>query len=429
MRIAIIGAGFTGLSAAYTLTKQGHEVVLFEKDQYPGGLAIGYQETPWDWTLEQHYHHWFTNDDAILSLAKAIQHPVIIKRPKTSVYLHDKILQLDSPTALLQFSELSLPQRIRMGATLAMLRYNPFWQPLEKFRTQATLMKLMGKEGYELIWDTQLKNKFGEHAGTISLAWFWARIKKRTASLAYPAKGFLPFAQDVLKQCLTQGAQAHFETDVINIESSDKVHITYKTAKSHFKTHSFDKAIVTLPSFVFHKITPSLPQAYKNRYATLKGLGAINLVLRLKEPFLPDGTYWLSICEKNAPVMAIVEHTNFMDKKHYNNEHLVYVGNYLPSTHPYFQQTAEEILENYDALLSKLHPEYKKNLIGLKAFKAPYAQPIVPTNYSKHIPPMQSPLKNIYLANMQQVYPWDRGTNYAVALGEQVAAYASTTSM
>ncbi len=44
MRIAIIGAGFTGLSAAYDLIKQKHEVVIFEKDTNPGGLAIGYKE-------------------------------------------------------------------------------------------------------------------------------------------------------------------------------------------------------------------------------------------------------------------------------------------------------------------------------------------------------------------------------------------------
>lgn len=60
MKIAIIGAGFTGLSAAYQLLKQGHKVTIFEKDSQPGGLAVGYQEKKWDWTLEKHYHYWFT---------------------------------------------------------------------------------------------------------------------------------------------------------------------------------------------------------------------------------------------------------------------------------------------------------------------------------------------------------------------------------
>jgi hypothetical protein len=50
-----------------------------------------------------------------------------------------------------------------------------------------------------------------------------------------------------------------------------------------------------------------------------------------------------------------------------------------------------------------------------------FAQPIVPLNYSGIIPPHQTPAKNIFLANMQQVYPWDRGVNYAIEIGEKIA--------
>ena len=70
MKIAIVGAGFTGLSAAFELSKKGHEVVIFEKDSNPGGLAIGFKEKPWNWSLEKHYHHWFSNDYEVINLAK-----------------------------------------------------------------------------------------------------------------------------------------------------------------------------------------------------------------------------------------------------------------------------------------------------------------------------------------------------------------------
>jgi protoporphyrinogen oxidase len=119
--------------------------------------------------------------------------------------------------------------------------------------------------------------------------------------------------------------------------------------------------------------------------------------------------------------MAIVEHTNFMDKSHYNNEHIVYLGNYLPSDHPNFLKSKEALLALYDPYLRKINSEYKKHLIDYKLFKAPFAQPIVPPHYSRIIPPLTTPLPNVYLANIEQVYPWDRGTNYAVELGEKVA--------
>ncbi len=418
MKIAIIGAGFTGLSAAYQLTKKGHSVTIFEKDLLPGGLAIGYQEKKWAWSLEKHYHHWFTNDKFILSLAKELGHKILVKTPKTSIYLDNEIHQLDSPLALLKFNKLTLAERLQMAATLALLRYNPFWKPLEKINALSILPRAMGQRAWKMIWEPQLRNKMGEYSDEISLVFFWTRVSKRTTSLAYPAGGFLSFAQKIVKATEEKGGKFYFNTEIKSITENEDGRITIKTGK---KTETFDKAIVTLPSFLFLKLTPQLPDEYKNKLVRLRGLGATDLVLRLKKPFLPDNTYWLSICEKDSRVLVVVEHTNIMDKKNYNNEHLVYIGNYPKTDDPKFTMTKEELLKYYDPVLKRLNPDYKKNLIGYELFKAPFAQPIVPTNYSKLIPPMKTPLKNVFLANIEQVYPWDRGTNYAVELGQKVA--------
>lgn len=414
MKIAIIGAGFTGLSSANILSQKKHEIKVFEKDEHPGGLALGYKEKLWEWSLEKHYHHWFTNDHEILSLAKEINYPVITKRPKTSIFVKDKIYQLDSPLNVLIFPLLSIFERARMAAVLGFLRYNPFWKSLERITAEDFLHKAMGQKAYDSIWKPQLVNKFGNYAGLTSLAWFWARIKKRTPSLVYPAGGFLEFAQSLQKQIESQGAKFYFHTSVNEIKTDNK-------GKIRLENEDFDKVIVTLPSFMFLKIAPQLPPDYKKKLSALKSLGAVNLIMRLKKPFLKDKTYWLSICDLNSPIMAIVEHTNFMDKKYYNNEHIVYLGNYLPYDHPYMKTSAEELLKIYDPFLRKINPNYKLSIINCKLFTAPFAQPVIPVNYSKIMPPLETPLKNVYLANIQQVYPWDRGTNYAVELGEKIA--------
>ena len=39
MRIGIIGAGMTGLTAAYHLSKAGHEVIIYEHAPFIGGHA------------------------------------------------------------------------------------------------------------------------------------------------------------------------------------------------------------------------------------------------------------------------------------------------------------------------------------------------------------------------------------------------------
>jgi len=424
MKIGIIGAGFTGLAAAYYLQKLGHDVTVIEKDSNPGGLAIGYKEKGWDWTLEEHYHHWFTNDKSVLELAREIGHPVIIVRPKTSSLVDDKVYQLDSPQSLLKFPKLTFIERVRTGISLALLRYNPYWKFLENFKAEPYLRKSMGENAYKKIWEPLMVNKLGKYASTVSLAWFWARIYKRTPSLAYPKKGFLNFAQHLQLEIEKKGGVFNFNSEVIKIESNKTPSITFRTSQdTKSKTVNFDRIIVTLPFFAFSKVTPQLPAAYTKKYSSLKGIGAINLVLRLKKPFFSENTYWLSMCDLKSPILALVEHTNFMNKKHYNNEHLLYIGNYMETTDIKFSLSETELLKLYDPWLKKINPTYKQDLISSKLFKAPFAQPIVPPHYSEKIPPFTTPLQHVFLANIQQVYPWDRGTNYAVELGEKISNY------
>lgn len=426
MKVGIIGAGFTGLAAAVALQKKGHDVVLIEKDSQPGGLALGYSEKKWEWTLEHHYHHWFTNDDSILNLAKDTGYPVIIKRPKTSVRIENKTYQLDSPLKLLTFPKLSFFERIRMAGVFALLfRFNPFWKTLENLKTTKLLPTLIGKKAYKLIWEPQLINKLGKYADDISLVWFWARIKKRTTSLAYPKGGFLNFAQHLAKQIINNGGTIHYASETKKITNRNEKNIVEFIQGNKKHTEIFDAIIVTIPTHLFTKIAPQLPEHYVKSLAKLHGMAATNMVLRLKKPFLTDNTYWLSICSTDSNIMVLVEHTNFMHKKHYNNEHIVYIGNYMPVEDEKFSQSKEQLLKLYDPFLKTINSNYKKNLIDYEVFRAPFAQPLVPANYSEMIPSFTTPLKGVYLANMQQVYPWDRGTNYAVELGQKVVEIIS----
>lgn len=277
----------------------------------------------------------------------------------------------------------------------------------------------MGEKAYSLLWEPQFINKFGSFVPEISLAWFWARITKRTASLAYPEGGFLAFANHLAKKITEQNGMIHYETELISLRDNGKVNVTIKQASGKTVTETFDHVIVTLPSGLFAKVAPQLPKQYLMSINRLKSLGATNLVLRLKKPFFTDSTYWLSVCDTTSPVMAIVEHTNFMNRIHYDNEHLLYLGNYVPSDHEYFSIDEETMLKRFDPFLKRINPEYEKHLIGMRLFKAPFAQPIVPVNYSAILPQMKTPLPHVTLANIEMVYPWDRGTNYAVELGEK----------
>jgi len=418
MKVGIIGAGFAGLSAAYNLSKRGVDVTVYERESVPGGLAIGFTEKRWKWSLEKHYHHWFVSDWAVRNLAQEVGHEVTFKRPKTSVYIDDERLQLDSPISLLRFSKLPLTERLRTGLVLAYLKFTPNWKALESITAERFLKKYGGKTSWEILWRPLFNKKFSKFSSEIPASWFWARIKKRSSSLGYPKGGFASFAKKLDRATKKLGAKFYYDTNVESIRGlSDKIVINTGNKKD-----MFDKVICTLPSFLFIKVVKNLPEAYKKSLLNLQSIGAVNLILSLKKPFLVDGTYWLNINDLEFPFLAIVEHTNFMSKKYYNNEHLIYVGNYLPHEHEYYKREAEDLVKEFLPYLKKINPDFNKSWIN-KAylFKAPFAQPIIPLNYSKILPKLETPIKGLYLANIQQVYPWDRGTNYAVELGEKVA--------
>lgn len=419
MRVGIVGAGFTGLMAAFRFLEKGHQVEIFEKNNEPGGLAIGFKIKGWDWTLEEYYHHLFTNNYHLLNLARDLGYQIIIKRPKTSVYTNSKIYQMDSPLNIMHFSELSILQRLRMGVTLGLLRFNPIWQPLERFTAAKTLPLLMGKKPYEVLWEPLLRAKFGDYSDQVSLAWYWGRISERTSSLAYPKGGFLTFAKAFSDKIEGLGGKIHYSANVQSIDSKNDKPFIAVSIGGRIVKKNFDKVIITLPTPQFISLASSLPNSYRQTMQKLKGIGAINMIVRMKKPFLKDNTYWLNVCQK-ASVLAIVEHTNFMDKKYYNNEHILYLGNYLPSSHPYFKMTPSDLLDTYHPFLKKINSGYRPTIIDFHVFKTPFAQPVIPLRYSKLIPGFKTPLKNIFLANMQQVYPWDRGTSHAVDIGEKV---------
>jgi protoporphyrinogen oxidase len=192
--------------------------------------------------------------------------------------------------------------------------------------------------------------------------------------------------------------------------------VVYNTPVSDFK-----ELQLKYPGAVFLFTTPfSITQKITGlKLADLKMIGAVNLILELSEQFFADKTYWLNINEKDYPFVAVVEHTNFVDKKHYGGKHILYVGGYYPQNHRYFTMSKEEILKEWRPYLHNIN--FKFQILNFKLARALYAQPIVGLNHHKFIPEITTKLPGVYVANMEMVYPWDRGTNYAIELGERAA--------
>jgi len=406
MEVGIIGGGFTGLSAGYYLKKRGIHATILEKEPVPGGLAIGFKDPAWDWPLEMHYHHLFTSDNSILNLAKEVHVPVDFFRPITSIYFNNKIHQFDSPQTLLSFPFLDSVSKLRVLAVTAGLKISPNLPFMDKISAAKFLKTSEGEKAFRTLWEPLLIGKFGNFADQISLSWFWARIKKRSMQLGYPDGGF-------------QNLAAKIAEDLDVVYDSNISKINYKDNRYHVETQDkkyiFDKLIFTLSFSQLQKFFPEI------KISKFNSLGAVNLLLAMKKPFLKN-TYWLNINDRRYPFLAVVEHTNFVNPKHYAGQNLLYIGNYLPSNHHYFTSTAKQLFKEFLPFLQKINPDFtEKSVQNSWIFKAPFAQPVMHTGYKSLLPNPYNIIPNLIVANMQLVYPWDRGTNYAVESGRQAA--------
>ncbi|MBN1310877.1 MAG: NAD(P)/FAD-dependent oxidoreductase [Anaerolineae bacterium] len=438
MRIAIIGAGAAGLAAAYDLAKAGHSVTVFESGPEVGGLAAGFKDIRWDWTLEKFYHHWFATDHDILQLLSEIgcADRVRFYSPTTSYWHESGNFALDKPVLpsgllsrivnVLRIPSMSLIDRLRMGLVSGVVAFIPNGLFLEKYTANDWAYRWMGRAAHERFWKPMLIGKFGPLYDQVNMAWFWARMNKRTAKLGTYVGGFQEALNDIAAAAWKLGVTINLNAYIGQITSVEGSELRVATKKVG---GYFDQVLSTTSPAAMLKLTPDLPDPYASKLRNLHSIGAQCLILALDRQLMTDGTYWLNLPaagpdkdENTFPFLALVEHTNYLSKEYYGGDHLVYLGDYLSPEHAYFRMSEEELAARYLPALKRVNPGFSPEWIRKRwLFRSPYAQPVPFVNHSQHLPDIRTPMEGLYFASMSQVYPWDRGTNYAVEMGRRAA--------
>ncbi len=419
MKIAIIGAGFGGMAAAYDLRNAGHEVVIFESAEFVGGLASGFKEPHWDWSVEKFYHHWFQSDASMLGLIRELgwDDKVRFPRPLTVMYHERRFFPFDSVLKALLFPGLGFGlDKIRFGFVGLFLRLTNNWRALEQVTADAWMLKWAGRRVYEKMWKPLLVGKFGPFYRDVNMAWMWARIKARTTRLGTFEGGFQKFADLFADRLRTMGVEIRLGAAVKSIKRDAAQGLVVDA-------EAFDKVLVTSSPSLMAKMCPDLPESYLKGLLELKSMGAVVMTLSLTRQLSTEGYYWFNLPkEAGFPFLALVEHTNFVPPENFGGDRIVYAGDYLEHGHEYFSLSDEELLEKFLPAFKKINPAFERDWVKkIWVYKTNYAQPVPLLNHSKNIPPIQTPVDGLYFASMSQVYPWDRGTNFAVEIGRRAA--------
>jgi protoporphyrinogen oxidase len=425
-RVAIIGGGFGGLAAAWELTRRGVTPIVLEADDAVGGLAGSFEVN--GERLERFYHHWFTSDTHVAELAQELgtEDRIVYRATRTGLYFANHVFRLSSPLDVLRFTPLSPVARIRLGMLALRARAVQNWLALEKLTAEEWLVRLGGREVYEVVWRPLLEGKFGPYAGDVSAVWFWNKLKLRGGSrskgggesLAYYRGGFATLAEQLANAIRDAGGEVRTGEPVRKLLVGDDGRVLgVRTDRESIPAD----AVLATPALpiVADLVQPHAPAGYVKQLRRIPYLANLCLVLELDRSL--SDTYWLNVNDPGFPFVGVIEHTNFEPASTYAGRHIVYLSKYLPADSERYSMSDEALLEFSIPHLQRMFPRFDRSWIQAHhVWRARYAQPVVVRRYSALIPATTTPLNGLYLCSMAQVYPEDRGTNYAIREGRRV---------
>ena len=421
--VAVVGGGFAGLAAAMTAARGGKKVVLLEAEDSLGGLGGTFRFAD-GVEVEKFYHHWFTNDEFVPRIVDELgmTGDVVTMPSRTGMYLNGRIWSLSTPLDLLRFTALPLRDRIRLGLSTLQVRRVKDWPAIEHLTIREWLEPLCGKRAYERVWEPLVRSKFGKYADEITAVWMWKKLVLRGSTrgsagqeqLAYFKGGFGRLAAAIGDDIARSGGEVRLGEAVTGVEVDGARVRALRTTSGTVEADAY----VFTPSLsivadVFEGAAPADWVASLRRVAYL---GNICLVLRLTRSL--SDTYWLNVNDPGFPFVGVIEHTNFDSPSHYGGDRIAYLSRYLDTDDPAWAMDDDEYFAYALEHLKRMFPDFERSWVReFKTWRARYAQPVTERGYSSYVPPTTTPFVNVRLATMAQIYPEDRGTNYAIRDG------------
>ena len=428
-KIAIVGGGFTGLTSAYELSKKGYDVTVFEATDSLGGLVSGFDID--GLPLERAYHFLYKTDSSIIGLANEIGvgDKLHFHKSSLSLFYEGKLYPFMTPKDLLSFTPLSFFNRIRAGVIALYLSKQTRWKGFAKISAMDWMNKWGGKKVTKVIWEPILRGKFFNFYDKIAMSYVWSRVFVRanskdrgdvTEKLGYFDGGFQTFSNALVKKARENGVQFVMNSKLDSINHADgQVFI-----KNNGQESVFDACLATTPSHVFSKLISNNKEATQDYIKSVNSIDYIGAVLMVfsTDKKLTD-YYWHNINDPEIPFLVMLSLSALVGTEKLNGKNIYYIGAYVPHDHKYFSMSDKEISDLWFSGVKKIFPDFKPSMVlSNNIFKFKNAQHIVDVDYEKKIPAYESPVPGVYLSNFSQIFPDDRGTNYAVAEGQKVSS-------
>lgn len=416
--IIILGGGASGLAAAYLAARAGLKVMLVEAGEKVGGLLSTF---PVGGTrLENYYHHFFSHDEELrwlcaeLGIADRLHyHPATM-----GVYRGGNHYRFNSPADLLfRFKPVDLPGRFRFAATSLYLGSYSDWRKWEHMTALEWFRRYAGRSATDAIWRPMLEIKFGPYAGEVPVSWMIGRLRQRMNSRERGDErlGYLEGSLEVLLSALLQQLErlgvvvkTGLPVEAFVVEQGKVCAI--QTREGACRARQF---LSSLPTPHLARLLAPHHPGYANMLGTVQYFGAVCTILEMDRPL--SGTYWLNVAEEGFPFGGVIEHTNFIDPKHYGGRYLAYLSRYFEAGHPLSEMPPTELGAIMMGPLSRLYPDWREaHVQNVHVFRTNTAAVVCDRQFSRKVPQVSTPLGNLHAISMAHVYPDERSCNNSI---------------
>lgn len=424
-RIDIIGGGISGLASAYFLAKGSDDVDIhvWEKDETAGGLA-GSFSTP-HFTVEKFYHHLYRRDLALQELISemGLSNDLIWRAASTGSYYRQQPYRLSSPLDLLRYKPLPFFDRLRLGAMMLDARRYKSWHELDDMPAKDYVTRVAGESVYRTVWEPLFQGKFGPYADSISAAWLWAKLVDRGGSRSGSGKEVLGYLRGGLGRLFDElilrlqhlGHTIHLGARVKQLETDGSA-IRGIVTDSGFWETDYVISGAQVPDLA--RLLPE--SAYRSSLEKIQFLGNVCLVLTLNRSL--SSFYWTNVTDVSFPFVGIIEQTNWAQPDEFQGRRLVYISAYVPPSDPRMAMTADQLFEVYLPHIQRMFPSFTRSYVeNTSRWNVPYAQPVVQTGFRHLVPKAETPIPNLFVCTMAQIYPSDRQVSNGVEMARKTA--------
>ncbi|WFU12174.1 NAD(P)/FAD-dependent oxidoreductase (plasmid) [Rhizobium sp. CB3090] len=420
-RIIVIGAGPMGLAAAHRAANLGHEVDLVEADSVPGGMAAHFDFD--GLSIERFYHFVCKSDAPTFALMKELGIQDKMRWAQTSMgyYMNGKVHPWGDPIALLTFPHLSLAAKIRTGLQMFLTTKRKDFASIEALTARQWLEGGSGREVYGKMWKRLMELKFYELSDDISASWIATRVKRIGNSrrsifqeeLGYIEGGSQTLVDALVSAFVAKGGRLHLSSPAEKVKTENG-RVTGVTAGGRF--FPADAVISTVPTPLISKLVPDMPADWLQKYDAIRNIGVVCLLFKLKKSVTKN--FWINIVDPNIEIPGLIEFSNLRPIE----DRVVYVPYYMPTTQPKWRWTDKQFIDEAFGYIRRVNPTIQQDdMVGATVGRLRYAQPVCEPNFRERLPPIQTAISGLQIADTCFYYPEDRGVAESIRYGRMMA--------